>query len=378
MRVLKKIRVLCVLSNVRNNNGVTNCIMNYYNGILKNNIHIDFICLSNVDSKIKTRIKENGSGYYVLPQENSKATESNIAYINKIISENKYNIIHVNIIFSLAFHFLKIAKENGIQIRILHSHAPKVVNTFKNKLRTLRFNWLCNHYATNYIACTEGAGKSVFGNRSLTVIRNAIDTNKYSFNSDSRSKIRSEYNLNEKFVVGTSCRQAKEKNPFFLVDIFEEIHKKNSASVLLWAGFGDLKNSVEAYISEKGLSDSVIMLGNREDMNLIYSAMDVFVLPSLFEGLGMVYIEAQCSGLYCFASNGVFKDTDVTGNISYLSLNDSPDTLAKAIIAAPTVDRNVDFASSVREKGYDLQEESEKLAKYYISCAESLFLGENK
>ena len=158
---------------------------------------------------------------------------TNKKYIMNIIETRNYDIVHVNIVYYWALYILKCAKKCEVKHRILHAHNPRLTNNLSNKRRTLLFTELCNFYATDYVACTESAGKSVFGKRHFTVIHNAVEAQKYSFDKKARDKYRTQYDLESKFVLGTSCRHIEQKNPFFLIDVFEDLHKIKPETVLL-------------------------------------------------------------------------------------------------------------------------------------------------
>ena len=149
------------------------------------------------------------------------------------------------------------------------------------------------------------------------------------------------------------------------MDIFEKIQEIKKDSILIWAGSGDLEKNIEQYIESKGLSNKVLLLGDCSDVASLYAAMDVFVLPSRYEGLGIVYIEAQASGLTTFASNVIPKDTKITKLINYLPLNESPEFWAKKIasIEADAQDREI-YSKIIADAGYDTSFNSD-LINYY-------------
>lgn len=360
-----RIRVLCVLSNLRNNNGTANCMMNYYDAMKEHNILVDFLCLEHIASPFLQKIRKNGSKYYVLPERNFKAVKKNTEYINSVLTSDRYDEVHVNIVYGIASAVLRIAKKNGIGVRIIHAHNPRETTDIKNTVRFYRFNERTNHWATHFLACSESAGKSLFGKRKFTVLKNAVDVKKFEFNGAIREEYRKNLHIENKFVLGTSCRQEQQKNPFFIIDVFEQLRKRTDNAVLLWAGYGSLMEKVRAYAEKKGIADELIMTGNIDYMNNLYSAMDMFILPSRYEGLGMVLIEAQCSGLYCLASDRVPRDTCVTDRIEYISLKKDAAYWAERIIKN-TAERTAGNIESVSEKGYDLNTEKNSLAEFYI------------
>ena len=360
-------RILCVLSNFRLNNGVANCMMNYYEAMRDMDITVDFLCLEHIDSPFADRIK-GGSKYFVLPERNYKATKRNSGYIKSIFRNEKYDAVHVNIVYGVAVRVLKEAKRAGVKVRIIHAHNPKETLGIKNTVRFYRFNYRTNFYATHYLACTETAGRSLFGKRKFTVLRNAVNAERFRYDGSKRQDYRDKLGIADKFVLGTSCRFALQKNPFFIVDVFAKLREFCPDTVLLWAGCGDMYEQIKKYIEDKGLSGSVMLLGNREDMGSLYCTMDAFFLPSLYEGLGMVFIEAQVSGLYCFASDKVPRDTHITDRITYISLKNDAEYWAEKIFSVCGKERCGTDRRLITESGYDIEHEKYRLAEYNLKC----------
>ena len=160
-------------------------------------------------------------------------------------------------------------------------------------------------FATKRLAVSSKAGKALYGSYPYEVIKNGIDCKKFSFNAEQRAAGRERLNLKDKFVIGNISRFSKEKNQMFLLDIFSSIYNRNKSAVLLFAGSGKTEQTVKDKVKEKGLEDSVLFLGEQADCSYLYQVMDCFVFPSKTEGFGIVAIEAQSSGLYCFVSDGV-------------------------------------------------------------------------
>ena len=179
-------------------------------------------------------------------------------------------------------------------------------------------------YATDYFACSELAGRWLFGDKTfeqgkVTIINNAIDLDKFKYDEKVRKEKRKELNINDDtLVVGHIGRFVAQKNHTFLIDIFSELHKKEKNSILLLIGQGPLIGEIKQKVETLGISDSVKFLGQRDDVNELYNAMDLFLFPSLYEGLGMVLIEAQANGLPCIASTEVPKNARVSKKISFV------------------------------------------------------------
>lgn len=358
--------VLIVSANLRSGNGVASCMMNYYGGMLDLGFHVDFLLQMEVASPLMERAKANGSEIFVFPRSTGKPDAGNRAFIKKVLAGKKYDIIHNNLNGYYGVFSLKTAKSAGVPVRIYHVHNPKDVTSAKARLRGRLYNPPCIKNSNVHLACSSLAGDSIFGRGGYEILPNAIDVNKYVFDPAARKKLRGELGIGDEFVIGTSCRHTMQKNPYFIIDIFEKYHALDPNSVLLWLGSGALMDSVRAYLEEKGLKNSVKMLGARSDADKLYSAMDFFLLPSRFEGLGMVFIEAQCSGLCCLASTAVPKDTELTGNISRIPLSLGAEEWAQRLLEAKKhLPERGDYSAAVRNGGYDINSGRSRLARLY-------------
>ena len=363
-------KVIISSANLRSGNGIASCIMSYYDGLLSHGYYVDFALQSNVPSQYMDYIKVNGGNIFIYPHNTGKPNKENKKFIENVIQSGNYCIVHNNLTGLNGAIFLKTARKSGVKNRIHHSHNPHETSSFKAIIRSLLYDPACAWLSTKGLACSSVAGDDVFGKNRYVILPNAINPELYAYDFEFRESFRRQYGLTDKFVVGTVCRHAEQKNPFFIIDVFYEIFKKDDKSVLLWIGSGPLMQEVQRYVDSKGLHDSVFMLGARQDVNKIYSAMDVFFLPSLFEGLGMVYIEAQASGLYCYASNVVPYDTSVTKNIEYIPLNKNASYWGNEILKSRNQKKDRgDCSELLRVHGFDLRYCSEYLAEIYDSLS---------
>lgn len=354
--------ILIQMRDLRMGNGIASCIMSYYEYTIKKGYTIDFLLNRNIDSCFMKIVRRNNSKIYVLPKDTGKPNKENIRYMKNIIT-NGYDIIHVNISGFNALSSLYISKKCSIETRIYHAHNPKETSSYKARIRSLIYEnpsvWLAN----KYVACSSYAGKSVFGRKKFEVLKNSIDTNKFLYDTNARKDIRSHLGIDNKFVIGVVGRLAEQKNPYFIIDIFEFVKNINKDSVLIWAGDGNLKNDIQKYINSKGISDSVLLLGSRNDVNKLYSAMDVFLLPSKFEGFGLVYIEAQVSGLQCFGSNKIPEDINISDNMHRINLNKSPKFWANQICNC-NISR-ISAQENAINSGFDIFTQLENLSNIY-------------
>lgn len=223
-------------------------------------------------------------------------------------------------------------------------------------------------FATNYFACSENAGRWLFGNKTFNqnkvkIIHNAIETERFKYNENIRNSIRKELHIEDKFVLGHVGRFVKQKNHDFLIDIFYEVYKKNKDSILLLIGDGPLEEKIKNKVKKLKLEEVVYFLGVKNNVNEFMQAMDVLVFPSLYEGLGMVTVEAQCAALKVICSSEVPKEIKICENVKFLDFND----LAKWI--NNILDKNnerIDCIESARKNGYEIAYEVNKLEKLYV------------
>lgn len=220
------------------------------------------------------------------------------------------------------------------------------------------------------MCCSELAGRWLFGNKeydkgNVYLLNNAIDLDKFKYDEKLRKETRKELNIKDStIVIGCIGRFVEQKNHTFLIDIFNEVHKQNKDSILLLAGQGPLENEINLKVNELGLSESVLFLGQKNDVNKYYSVFDCYVMPSIYEGLGMVYIEAQVSGLSCVASNEVPSIAKINDNFKFIGLDEDVSVWIEAIQELSNLERK-DCSKQVASNGYDINKEVKKLEKKY-------------
>lgn len=342
--------------------GVEAVIMNYYRNIDRSKVQFDFICDEDSTNIPYDEIKKLGGRVIICPPY-QKIFEYE-RFLIDLFKKNNYKIVHSNI-NTLSIFPLRAAKKAGVPIRIAHSHSTTNKKEWKKNLMKQALRPFSKKYATDYFACSELAGRWLFGDKTfeqgkVTIINNAIDLDKFKYDEKIRKGKRKELNINDDtLVVGHIGRFVAQKNHTFLIDIFNELHKKEKNSILLLIGQGPLMGEIKQKVEALGISDSVKFLGQRDDANELYNIMDSFLFPSLYEGLGMVLIEAQANGLPCIASTEVPKNADISNNVQFYNLNDSIDIWLK------NYDTNR-FKFICKNCIYDIKKEAEKLEKYYI------------
>lgn len=352
--------------------GMQSFIMNVYRQIDRNKIQFDFL-VSETDKEgyFDREIFNLGGRVYSVPSRRQGVIKS-INGLNRFFKEHsEYKILHAHLSSLTDVNSLKIAKKHGIPCRIVHSHSTRQGG---GRIHKYLHHWnqqFLQSYATDYLACSNSAAKwmysnEIYGNHKYKLINNGIQSSNFTFNKSVRDQMREEMDISDKFVVGHVGRFNQVKNHFFLLDIFKKIHKKNTNSVLLFVGDGELRNDVEKKVEEMGLSANVIFTGVRSDIARLLQVMDVFVLPSLYEGLPVVLIEAQASGLKCFTSKDVVtSEVNLHGLVEFINLNEPAKFWANKILDYMEYIR-MDTNEIILEKGYDISLVSKELEEWYL------------
>lgn len=344
-------------------NGITKVITNYYENMPKEDldIHILACCGTEIPSDIKNQLK----GAEIIELSNRKKNVlSYIKELNSLMKRNKYDVVHINGNSATMSIELFIAYVNGVKERIVHAHSAHS----NYKIANYILKPVMNSLMTKSLACSDKAGSWLLKNKDYIVLKNAIKIKDYAYNPKVREEYRQRLGLKDSFVVGHIGLVNSAKNHSFLIDIFNEICKLNSNSVLmLISGSPCLSSELQCKINDLGLKDRVVFLTKRNDVHNLMQAMDVFVFPSLYEGLGLVAIEAQSASLPCLLSEGVPLEAKLTDLAYYMSLKSEPKLWAnKAMEIYEKTDReNVKVCDSITKAGYNIENNSRILYDIY-------------
>lgn len=363
----KPIKILHVLGRL-DRGGAETMIMNLYRNIDRNEIQFDFVIHTNDKCDFNDEIYELGGKIHSIPRYNGKNHFAYKRAWNLLLAENpEYKIIHGHI-RSTASIYLKIAKNYGL-ITIAHSHSIAsrgnwLQKSIKNILQVpIRF------IADYMFACSTEAGKWLFGgniqsNNNFFIIKNAIDIQKFNFNQYTRTQIRKKYKLTDKYVLGHVGNFTFPKNHKFLLDRLVDVLKVNPNIVLLLIGDGDTKQQFLEEAKVLGVENEILVISGADNVNEYLQAMDVFIFPSIFEGLGIAAIEAQAAGLPCIISNQVPKDVAVTDLVVRLPLQ-SVDSWNSEILKFRKLIRENQY-NPLQKHGYDIKKQSVKLQEMYF------------
>lgn len=351
--------------------GAETFVMNYMRHFNRDIIQYDFLVNRQDPGAYEEEIRDLGGHIYrmspMYPQYFARYKREFRAFLRE---HPEYRIIHSNL-EERSYFPLRIASEEGVPVRIAHAHNVYRGFNPKTVFRDY-FRFRLSPYVTDKFACSLQAGKWLFGNgvqsdSRFRIVRNAIDVDRYAYQPRVREDLRVRLSLGQRLVVGNVGRLTGQKNQTFLMDVFSAVKKVRRDAVLLLVGEGELRRSLERKATELGIRSSVIFTGSVPNVGDYLQAMDVFVFPSLYEGLGISMVEAQAAGLPCLASDRVPRSVKLTSNVSFLSLGARPEEWADRVLKLSDSERS-DRRENVRQGGYDIRDAAPKLQDFYLSA----------
>ena len=347
--------------------GLTSVMMNYYRGIDKDRFKIDFASTNaEIDIALKNELKQNGSTYYCL----GNRKRNPLGYIKNlrwVLKNNTYDVVHVNANSATAAIELVIAKNAGVPKRIDHNHTSICDHPTLHKL----LYGLFKSSYTDAISCSKKAGEWIFKDSKYIILNNGIDSSLYRFNEENRRIIREMYNIpQDTFVVGHVGKIYKPKNHHFLIKLFSKLLEVKPDARLFLVGDGEMRKEIESDVDNRSIRDSVIFAGMQRKVYKYLSAMDVFVFPSIWEGMPLSLIEAQASGLRCVCSTSIDNESNVTGKVKRIGLDEALDMWVEGVLTCIEYDRGKesdDNINLIRRNGFDSRENALTLEKIYQS-----------
>ena len=349
--------------------GVESVVMNYYRNIDRNKIQFDFICDNDSTNIPYAEIESLGGKVILIPP-----YQKVIKYhkeLKRVLKDGNYKIVHSHI-NTLSVFSLFAAKCAGVPVRIAHSHSTTNKKEKRKNLMKQLLRPFSKVFATDYMCCSELAGRWLFGDKeydkgNVYLLNNAINLDKFKYDEVVRREKRKELNIDDDtLVIGHVGRFVEQKNHRFLIDIFNEVHKQNEKSILLLVGQGPLMEEIKEKVKSLGIEDCVKFLGQRNDINELYQAFDVFCLPSLYEGLPVVGVEAQATGLLCLFSDDMTKETKVLESTKFLSLEQNAKEWAEILLKSIENFKRKDTTIEFFYNGFDIKKEGNKLIKIYL------------
>lgn len=369
------IRVLHIMA-CADAGGISSVVLNYYRFIDRTKIHFDIaLTVPQVGQNVKA-LQELGAEVFFLPLKSRYGVRAFQEALEKLLREGNYQALHVHE-SETCYVALQVAKKLGIPCRIAHAHTSSPYEGIKGELRRLSGILLNYPVATHVIGCGKLAGDRVFGKWNMKrakalVLPNAVDTQRFSYNPQVREEVRRELGVEGKFVLGMVGRLSEEKNFPFALALMAELSKNNPDCILVIAGNGDEEQNLKNKIRELGIEDRVQMLGRRSDVERLYQAYDVFLLPSFHEGFPVSAVEAMSAGLPVLLSDTITRELEFGVDVAYLPLRDltSWKLELETNIRLLAEEKRVFRQRKPLENGFDIRSCAEKLSELYIKTQE--------
>lgn len=361
------IRVLQIVTYM-GRGGLETMLMNYYRHIDRSKVQFDFLVHRDFEADYDKEILKLGGRIYhvsrLVPW--SKSYRNELKNFFKTHPEYKIVHVHQDCLSSVA---LQCAKECGVPVRIAHSHNSNQDKNIKYLFKRYYMRKI-PETATELFACGKAAGDWMFKGKTYRLLPNAIATEKYIYKGENSKKIKKELGLEENIIIGHIGRFNPQKNHEFLIDIFEKCLEKNRKVRLMLVGDGEGRKGIENKVKKQGLQDDVFFMGVRKDVPELLQAMDVFVFPSLYEGLPVTMIEAQAAGVPAVISDQVPEECIITkGLVKVEGLENTPEQWAEEILKQAKISKN-DRSEEIKKANYDVETTAKWLEEYYLKKAE--------
>lgn len=347
-------------------------VMNVFRNINRENIEFDFLVTASKRCAYDDEIKALGGNIYYISSRR-KGVLKNWIELKQFFRFHKYECIHFHTSCPSYIEPIIAAKKAGVKKIILHSHSSSGPYGFYHKLMRIIYRPQIKYFATHFFACSMLAAEWMYGKYipfdKIAIIPNGIETYKFRYNEEIRYEKRREIGIGQdKQLIGHVGRFSNVKNHDFLINVFKAIHEKEKNSNLLLVGDGILLEDIKRKVNQLGISNEVLFLTNRNDISELMQAMDVFILPSFYEGLPVTLVEAQATGLPCIVSNTVSSESKLTNLVEFISLDASICHWRDAIISRFGKNNNrIQFSDMVKNSGFDITEIAQMLEKVYVN-----------
>lgn len=354
--------------------GISSVVLNYYRFIDRTKIHFDIaLTVTNVGQNTWA-LQELGAEVFFLPLKSQCGIKAFQEALEKLLLEGNYQALHVHE-SETCYVALQVAKKLGIPCRIAHAHTASPYEGFKGELRRISGVLLNDPVATHLLSCSQLAGDRVFGKWNMKrskalVLPNAVDAQRFAYNPQVREEVRRELGVEGKFVMGMVGRLAEEKNFPFALRLMARLREKHPDVVLVIAGNGEEEQRLKSLIVELGIGDRVHMLGRRADVERLYQAYDVFLLPSFHEGLGMAAVEAMAAGLPVLLSDTIPRELAFGSAVRYLPLSE-PESWMQEVLRWHSDSQRAERQHEPGENGLDIRQTAGLLEKLYLEDVSS-------
>ena len=342
--------------------GITSVIYNYTKAMDRSGLELSFLTYGELKPSVRERFEPLGEILFV-----SDRKQSTLGYVKDYVAllrERSFDVVHINGNSGTMLIEVLLAKLCGVKNVMVHGHSTRTNHPFINQILKYPMMWL----SQTCIACSEATGQWLYGRHPYVLLNNAVELDQFRYADALREKYRKEFGIGEEFLIGHIGHFTEPKNHFFLIDVFAAFHALQPHSKLLLISDGPRFVQVQEKVARLGLQDAVIFAGRRSDVAGIYSAMDLFILPSCWEGLPLVMVEAQMNGLPLLVSDAVTKVAKCTDRVTYKPLEDGAESWAESLqkLQGKTFDRRMDYRGVIADKGFDIHAEAAKLRSLYL------------
>lgn len=364
-----RIKILHVLDKLSYNSGVSAIVMNYLRYLNRERYELQVAVYHEVDKELSAELQQLKVPVIVLSPISLRQTNEFYREFKAVLEKNQYDIVHGHLANS-AFLYLREAKKAGVPHRIIHYHNPVSAETVGKCLRNNLLEWRIPKWANHFFVCSSPTLQRVHKKKreNAILLPNAIDGKKFKYCPSVRERYRKSLEISEETIVlGHVGRLAKQKNQQFLLKVFQSYHSQQPESLLVIAGDGPLREALHSQAQALGIGDVVLFLGQRDDVPELYQAFDAFLLPSHFEGFGIVGVEAQCSGLPCFFSCGVPPEIDFTENCLFLPINEknSESLWSQSLLEKIKSFQRMDQTTALQYSNFEISNMIKKLEYQY-------------
>lgn len=352
-------------------NGITSVIMNYYRNMDLSDVQMDFVVINEISDEYKAELINNGSHFYKLPRKSNPIIY--MRELRKLLKQEKYDVIHVHGNSSMMILDLLPAYLEKVPLRIAHSHNTTCTHLKLHRLLKPLFKKCYNCG----LACGQEAGKWLFDHNDFIEVKNGIDLDKYRYNEEIREEYRQKLGIKkDEILLGHIGNFIEQKNHEFLIDVFNDLCLKNDNYKLLLISDGALLDEIKSKVDVLHLNEKVIFLGKTTEPEKYLQAMDMFVLPSKYEGLPVVLVEAQAAGLSCLVADTVAREADLTDTLIFLPIQDTAiwvseiEKQAQRTKTFVRVDECIKWNQKIKEAGYDIKENANYMCSIYKKVCE--------
>lgn len=363
------IRVCCFCESWESG-GIESFLHNVISRLDPNEFEVDIVASKLEESVFTAPLEAKGVRFIELSGAQHNILKNGKPF-KRLLAERTYSVVHLNVFQGLSLYYARLARQAGIPTVIAHSHNTDLrqsrLRSVKLAVHRLSSKFFAKH-ATDLWACSKAAAEFMFppkllAGRGCAFIPNGIETERFRFNAEVRDSVRAELGITDKLVIGNVGRLCRQKNQSFLLDVLTEAKKRNPNAVLLLIGEGEDRAMLEAKAEQLGIADSVIFYGTTDKVERLLWAMDVFAFPSLFEGLGIVAVEAQAAGLSVVCSEHVPNEATVTDRASTIPLIQGVSAWSKALLQTESI--RTDPTDQVRDAGFDVIDVAKKLENFF-------------